>query len=60
MFRAHRLSCSATYGIFLDQGSFLCLLPWQVDSFPLDHQRSPSSPILIAEKNSVVWMFQPV
>ena len=29
---AHRLSCPATCGIFLDQGSNLCLLHWQVDS----------------------------
>ena len=58
VFRERRLSCSATYGIFLDQGSFPCLLHWQVDSLPLEHQRSPSSPTLIAEKNSMVWMFQ--
>ena len=29
---AHRLSCPATCGIFLDQGLNLCLLHWQVDS----------------------------
>ena len=29
---AHGLSCPATCGIFLDQGSNLCLLHWQVDS----------------------------
>ena len=28
----HRLSCSTACGIFLDQGSHLCLLHWQVDS----------------------------
>ena len=28
----HRLSCSAACGIFLDQGSNLCPLHWQVDS----------------------------
>ena len=38
---AHRLSCSAAGGIFLDQGSNPCLLHWQVDSQPLDHQGSP-------------------
>ena len=32
---AHRLSCSTACGIFLDQGSNLCLLHWQVDSLPL-------------------------
>ena len=28
-------------GIFLDQGSNLCPLHWQADSYPLDHQGSP-------------------
>ena len=28
-------------GIFLDQGSNLCLLHWQVDSLPLSYQGSP-------------------
>ena len=37
----HGLSCSMVCGIFLDRGSNLCLLHWQVDSFPLSHQRSP-------------------
>ena len=39
----HGLSCSATYGIFPDQGSNPCPLHWQVDSQPLCHQGSPSS-----------------
>ena len=30
---AHGLSCSATCGIFPDQGSNLCPLHWQVDFF---------------------------
>ena len=30
---AHRLSCSLACGIFPDQGSNLCLLHWQADSF---------------------------
>ena len=34
---AHRLSCSATCGIFLDQGSNLCLLLWQADPYSLSH-----------------------
>ena len=38
---AHRLSCSTAGGIFLDQGSNPCLLHWQVDSQPLDHQGNP-------------------
>ena len=37
----HRLSCSITCGIFLDQESNLCPLHWQVDSYPLCHQESP-------------------
>ena len=35
------LSCSAACGIFLDQGSNLCLLHWQADSLLLSHQGSP-------------------
>ena len=34
----HRLSCSTTCGIFLDQGQNPCLRHWQVDSLPLSHQ----------------------
>ena len=37
----YRLSCSWACGIFLDQGSNLCLLHWQVNSLPLSHQGSP-------------------
>ena len=37
-----RLSCSKACGIFLDQGSNLCLLPWQADSLPQSHQESPT------------------
>ena len=37
---AHRLSCSTACRIFLDQGSNLCLLHWQVDSLPMSHQGS--------------------
>ena len=33
----HGLSCSIAYGIFLEQGSNLCLLHWQVDPLPLSH-----------------------
>ena len=39
---ARGLSCSWACGIFLDQGSNLCLLHWQMDSLPLSHQGSPS------------------
>ena len=34
------LSCSTARGILLDKGSNLCLLHWQVDSLPLNHQGS--------------------
>ena len=36
-----RLSCSAACAIFPDQGSNLCPLHWQADSYPLRHQGSP-------------------
>ena len=42
----HRLSCFMSCGIFLDQGSNLCLLHWQVDSLPQSHQGSPVEPVL--------------
>ena len=38
---AQGFSCTRACGIFLDQGSNLCPLEWQVDSQPLDHQGSP-------------------
>ena len=38
---AHGLSCSVAHGIFPDQGWNSCSLNWQVDSQPLDHQKSP-------------------
>ena len=40
---AHRLSCSLTCRIFLDQGSNPCPMHWQVDSLPPSHQESPVS-----------------
>ena len=42
-----RLCCSVACGIFLDQGLKLCLLHWQADSQPLDHQGSPRTEMLI-------------
>ena len=48
---AHRLSCSKACGIFLDQGSNLCLLHRPVDSYPLYHQGS--SCVLIYQTHSV-------
>ena len=44
-FVAQRLSCSVACGIFLDRGSNLCLLRWQVDSL-LSHQESPHITLL--------------
>ena len=38
---APRLNCSVARGIFLDQGSDPCLLHWQVDSQPVNHQGIP-------------------
>ena len=38
----HGLSCSEARAIFLDQGLNPCPLHWQADSYPLNHQRSPS------------------
>ena len=37
----YRLSCSATCGIFPDQGLNLCPQHWQADPCPLGHQGSP-------------------
>ena len=39
---AQGLSCSETCGVFPDQGMNSCPLHWQVDSYPLHHQGSPS------------------
>ena len=38
---AHGLRCPMACGIFLDQGSNLCLLHWQADSLPLSLLGSP-------------------
>ena len=43
----HRLSCSVTCGIFLDQGSNPCPLHWQTDSYPLYHQWSPQTDFFV-------------
>ena len=45
---AHGPSCSATCGIFPDQGSNPCPLHWQADSQPLRHQGSPALIVLNA------------
>ena len=38
----HGLSCPEACGSFLDQGLNLGLLLWNMDSYPLDHQGSPT------------------
>ena len=43
-----RLSCSLACGIFLDQGSNLCLLHWQVNYLPQSHQGNPQG-----QKNNI-------
>ena len=43
---AHGLRGPKPYGVFPDQRSSLCLLHWQVDSYPLSHQGSPKIPLL--------------
>ena len=43
---AQGLRCSEARGIFLDQGSNLCLFHWQADSYPLCHQGSPEVSIV--------------
>ena len=40
-------------GIFLTQGLNPCLLHWQVDSLPLNHQESPS--MVITRKSNNQW-----
>ena len=54
---AHRLSYSKECGIFPDQGLNPCLWHWQMDSYPLSHQGSPSS--LFPSRLSHVGPFLP-
>ena len=42
----HGLSCSVVSGILPDQGSNLCPLHWQADSYPLHPQGSPAGSFL--------------
>ena len=39
----HGLSCPTVCGVFPDLGSNPCILYYQVDSLPLDHEGSPRS-----------------
>ena len=50
---AHGPSCSATCGIFPDQGSNPCPLHWQADSQPLRHQGSLLLPFFRQLHNSI-------
>ena len=45
---AHRLHSNLACGIFLDQGSNLCPLHWQANSYPLYHQGNPA--LILEEK----------
>ena len=55
---AHRLSCSAACGIFLDEGSNLYLLHWQADSLPLSHQESPHRRVLRKRTSCLIWVLE--
>ena len=41
------LSCPMACGILLDQGSNLCPLHWEADSYPLYHQGSPKARLFL-------------
>ena len=41
---AQGLSCHEACGVFPDQGSNPCLLPWLADSSPLSRQGGPAHP----------------
>ena len=49
---AQRLNCPVACEIFLDQGSNLCSLYWQIDSLPLD--RPPGK----SEKSNFLFLFK--
>ena len=49
----HGLSCSTAHGIFPDQGSLLCPLNCQTDSWHLDHQRSPNKILQLNKKTKI-------
>ena len=51
----HRLSCSTACGIFPNQGSNPCPLPWQADSLPLRHQGSPVDFLMMALLTGERW-----
>ena len=49
---AHRLNCSVACGIFLNQGSNLCLLYQQADSFTTEPTGEPRNKSLSFESQS--------
>ena len=49
----HGLSCSGACGTSPDQGSNLCPLRWQVDSYPLRHQGNLSIWVLNNHQNQL-------
>ena len=56
---AHRFSCSAAGVIFMDQVLNLCPLHWQVGSYPLSHQGSPSVDTMntFTGTTSIKWVY---
>ena len=56
----HWLSCSAAHGVFLDQGSNLCLLHWQVNFHLLSYQGNLRLIIFKKQKTwEVFWLLPP-
>ena len=53
----HSLSCSLACGIFLRQGSNLCLLHWQTDSLSLNHRGHLPHVIRYHKKNTDAFCF---
>ena len=56
---ARGLSSSAAHGIFLNQRSNLCSLYWQVDSYSLCHQGSPSLIFFLSLETTLLLFFHP-
>ena len=54
---AHRLSCSAACGVFLDQGWNLYVLQWQVGSLPWSYQGSTPVVLLISVRSGLKSIF---
>ena len=54
----HRLSCSSSRGISLDQELNLCPLHWQADCYPVYHQGSPCIHIKVQPKRQASQVAQ--